>query len=1671
MKKTLNTIAMLFMFCAVMLGQAPRSAMKSQPLENHGLYSIGLQDLSVRINVPVRSKPGFSASFNGSLNAVTTVWNSTLNEVQVSPVEVNLLSGGSVNGVIGSSTSVISSAAASALCPDNVTHTYIFSGWSFTDANGNVHPLPGTDYIDNEAIDGTGLSCKQSHFIDQTVDYVASVHVTAGSRSGTATVTLNSGGTIGAALVFPSSSVPHYSSGVMDSYTDSHGNITSANSTFTSYTDIMLGTTPLTSTGLGGAPTFSWTDINGGTQQTAINTGAFKRKTSYGCSSSGFYDITDTTSINLMTGVTFPDSTFSMTYEANGTGYTTGRLHVLTLPAGGTVTFAYSGFNCTYLQTTQMTVTTTDGTWTYSWAPLTYGSGQSETFGSATTVKDPAGNTTVYSFIGVPATLNVWSSPMTTQIQSFHYGSSTADKTVGMCYDNVLTNCMSTVPTMPLTQVDTYTTLAGMSANQRTTKTLDVYGNVLSDKAYDYNGTYLQSTASYGTGCGTGAAIKNRPCTTAVYYNSGTEVMGTTNTYNSAGDLLTANAYMPGNTTLTTTNTYNTNGTLATSKDPAGITTSYTYGECNGFGLTQTTVNSLNTYKTYGTAGCDGGVPVTATDANGKTTSFTYTNPGTGAADPYYRVGTTTDAQGDNFYRYYAPTYNISQFNFGSSLQYVVTDFDGYGRALRTRKQQGPGSSYDDTVSYTYGQSTTGGLGAIRTSSVPCTVTAGADCTAGLTTTQFDYLGRPSTITDGGGGVRTYTYNQNDLEVTLSPAPSGENTKSVLMEVNGLGMTTIGCPITGFGGSSCGANTTGTGYPTTNALTTGTGTFTTTTTLSSQTKTKVFDALGRITSETYPESGTTTYVYDVVSGCSGSQNGKLGKKVDAKGNILCYAYDTYGRLSKISANGTSCHVYFYDTSTGFSGTIPTGISISNSLGRMVEAATSNCLTTLITDEWFSYDSLGRLTDKWELTPHSKVNGTQVYYHVTEAYNANGAPATETFHGIDASDTVVNYGIDGEGRWTSAAIGSANEITSVAYNAAQQPTQILFPTGEVGTTTTAAIAQHATTFTVASATDIVANQNLTVDPNGISEQVQVVSKSGTTITIAAPGFHHSHNSGVPVNSQNGDEDTYSYSGTTGRMASFNILSDESGGSLTGSLTWSANGTLSSLLIGDSFNAGGNQTCNFTYDDLARVASDLCGTGSTNYRSTISYDKYGNITKSSSNGTAPVWPQSGSYSASTNRLSSSTYDSNGSALTDFFHTYTWDGFNRLSTLDTSTLTYDALGKVVETANGGVYTVFEYTPIGSKIVWNQLNTWTRGHLPMPGGTSLDWTPSATYIHHKDWLGSSRITTTAGVVYTDKAFGAYGEDTAQDFGPAVNFNFTGDTQDIATAVYDTPNREYMPYQSRWPNVDPSHRGWNGYAYAANPLSFVDPSGLDDVNVDLYSMNVALYGTEGSGGSTDMGTSTNGIWGVSTGDLNMQPLDIWSFVGTGNGGGGTLGDWTDSGFASGLVGSGDSGQMVMTSETQNNFGNQSDSTRVSNNDSPNTAIVTRSPDPWATLNMSLSIMPVAGFELQGEIVAGKSLGSWIAKFAAENPQYRYAVCGECAKASMEFQNMVFQETGNLEDLTGLWVNSNTSNLPASMDYVNGWHYVVITREGTVIDWTAAQYGRMESFPLMYTAF
>jgi YD repeat-containing protein len=195
-----------------------------------------------------------------------------------------------------------------------------------------------------------------------------------------------------------------------------------------------------------------------------------------------------------------------------------------------------------------------------------------------------------------------------------------------------------------------------------------------------------------------------------------------------------------------------------------------------------------------------------------------------------------------------------------------------------------------------------------------------------------------------------------------------------------------------------------------------------------QTRTYVYDGLGRMISEANPESGTKTYVYDTDSTMCGNgaatSNGDLVKTTDAANNCVTYYYDALHRLTDVGNNNQSvshCKRFRYDNSAGYAGsTKPTGLH--NYYGRLIEAATDYCVTgndSLLTDEWFSYSARGELTDVYELTPHS--GG---YYHTTASFWQNGA--LETLSGIPGY-TGLSYGVDGEGRVTTAQQGTTKIV--------------------------------------------------------------------------------------------------------------------------------------------------------------------------------------------------------------------------------------------------------------------------------------------------------------------------------------------------------------------------------------------------------------------------------------------------------------------------------------------------------------------------------------------------------------------------------------------------------------------------------------------------------------------
>lgn len=90
------------------------------------------------------------------------------------------------------------------------------------------------------------------------------------------------------------------------------------------------------------------------------------------------------------------------------------------------------------------------------------------------------------------------------------------------------------------------------------------------------------------------------------------------------------------------------------------------------------------------------------------------------------------------------------------------------------------------------------------------------------------------------------------------------------------------------------------------------------------------------------------------------------------------------------------------------------------------------------------------------------------------------------------------------------------------------------------------------------------------------------------------------------------------------------------------------------------ASTNFPCNYTHDDLVRIASVDCG--ASKWQDNFTYDAFGNIVKTVPNGGTGSSFQA-THSTATNRMTqivgqTPTYDADGNVLNDFLHSYVWD-----------------------------------------------------------------------------------------------------------------------------------------------------------------------------------------------------------------------------------------------------------------------------------------------------------------------------------------------------------------------------------------------------------------------------
>jgi len=540
--------------------------------------------------------------------------------------------------------------------------------------------------------------------------------------------------------------------------------------------------------------------------------------------------------------------------------------------------------------------------------------------------------------------------------------------------------------------------------------------------------------------------------------------------------------------------------------------------------------------------------------------------------------------------------------------------------------------------------------------------------------------------------------------------------------------------------------------------------------------------------------GAATYTYDSKCGSYKASAGDLTKKVDNAGNTTCYQYDSLHRMTD-AGGGSSCRHFKYDSATP-----PTGVTVSNALGRMVEAYTDSCSGSKITDEWFSYDGDGNMTDMWEKTP----NSTQ-YYHSNAAFAANGA-ATSLSLILPSSNLTASYYLDGEGRLSGLVM---QEVESLGH------THLMGPRTTLVSSTQYNPASQPLNIAIGSSTDY---DSYSYDPN-TNRMIGWTFQVGSTPVTQAGALQWN-----PNGTLNNLAITDGFNATT-QVCNYNPPS-------------------TSGMMG--------------YDDLGRLLNVGCGpqTGDgTIWNQTFSYDPYGNLTKST---TGPGQSWNPGYNSATNRYApvSMQYDSNGNLTYDssgLGNSYSYDAFGKLVKANAQgtncanggeCIIYDALGRAVEIDSGSMNTEIWYTQLG-KTAYMNGGSYKYSYWPAPGGATVLDVDEGYQFLHRDWLGNARISSNilAQSITMDQSFAPFGEMYSNSNSSANENIFTGDTQDImatGACCFDTPARELSANQGRWLSPDPAGLGavnltnpqsWNRYAYVLNnPLQAIDPLGLDCV-------------------------------------------------------------------------------------------------------------------------------------------------------------------------------------------------------------------------------------------------
>ncbi len=563
-----------------------------------------------------------------------------------------------------------------------------------------------------------------------------------------------------------------------------------------------------------------------------------------------------------------------------------------------------------------------------------------------------------------------------------------------------------------------------------------------------------------------------------------------------------------------------------------------------------------------------------------------------------------------------------------------------------------------------------------------------------------------------------------------------------------------------------------------------------------------YDANGRITRTTYPDSGYEQQTWDAL--------GRRTSVTNEEGQVTNFNYDGLGRLLSVSGLAGNA-TYAYDEASNL-------VTQTDALGRATQFGydSLNRLTTRLypggETEMYAYDAVGNMV------AHTDGLGRIITY----TYDVMNRVMAKTLPGGQG----VNYAYQPDGQRKTVTDARGN--TTYSYDSVGRLASVVQPTGEM----------------ISYARD--GNDNLlsltspaaTVDYSydALNRLIQVAAPEGVS-----QSFYDLVSNRLRQTLPNGLVNDVSFDTRNRPSVSTNKTA---GGTLLQSYNsvYSAAGRLSKVTELDG------SIENFTYDANGRLASEV-RTGTNPLSITDSYDAVGNRLQNVSSGTPTLF----------------TYDDDDHLLSDGAATYAWDAdgnlVSRTQGANVVRYGYDPEDKLTSIQGAGIANQYGYDDDGNRVEAVTASGTRRFLIDSENNTQLSQVLEETdgsgsvQAHYsygndllamntgggisfpvRDPLGStSALTNPSGAITDRYQYDAYGNTIASMGGTVNPYRYRGERIDADSGLYQMRARYYNPAQGRFVSRDPfaglpeipasRHR----YAYAGgDPLNHSDPTGTE---------------------------------------------------------------------------------------------------------------------------------------------------------------------------------------------------------------------------------------------------